>query len=155
MSHVVSIKTKIIDLDALEAALARDFPQARLVRGQTTYNWFGTHVGDYPLPEGFSKEDLGKCEHAIVVDGVRYQIGLARARGDTSPGLSPLFDFFGSSSYHDGQKLKELFGDGLGRLVQSYGAAKVERMMRRKGYTSIRRTVQPDGRIRLRACAPA
>ena len=67
MSHVTVIAVELKDLDALKAvcaALGLEFRE-----NQTTYRWYGRHVGDFPIPEGLTKADLGRCDHAIAVKG--------------------------------------------------------------------------------------
>src|SRR5579871_5011910 len=94
MSHVVSIKTKLTDIEAVRrtcAELGLTFKE-----NQQKYNWWGSYMGDSPLPEGFKATDLGKCSHAIGVPGTKWEIGLAIAPGSTEPGYTMLFDYFGS-----------------------------------------------------------
>jgi hypothetical protein len=62
MSHVAIIDLAIDDLDSLRRACSR--LGLELVQ-QDTYRWFGYSVGDYPLPEGFTKDNLGRCQYAI------------------------------------------------------------------------------------------
>lgn len=63
VSHVATIEIEITNLSDLKAACA----EMGLVfeEGQDRYEWFGKHVGDFALPEGFAESDLGRCEHAI------------------------------------------------------------------------------------------
>src|SRR5690242_4399839 len=112
MSHVALIDIEVHDLDALQAVA--EMLGMELRRDQKTYHWFGKHVGDYPLPAGFTKEDLGKCDAALVVkpDTKRtwtqnvalngkdvgpqfqpYEIGVAKAK-DGRPGYVLLWDFW-------------------------------------------------------------
>ena len=65
MSHITTIELDIKDLDALKVAAEKLGLEFR--RGQETYKWFGRSVGDSPLPAGFRKQDLGKCEHALRI----------------------------------------------------------------------------------------
>jgi hypothetical protein len=116
MSHVESIKTKITNLEALKDAV-KDMG-AIWREGKTTYQWYGRHVGDYPLPEGMTAEDLGKCTHAITLPGTKYEIGVVQT-GPTEFRL--LYDFYGNGHKgHDGQNLKRHFGDGCSKLVDYY-----------------------------------
>ena len=113
MSHVARIDMEIKDLTALKAAaklLGMEF-----LEGQTTYRWYGRHVGDYSLPEGFKASDLGKCEHAIGIpnDKKAYEIGVVKRR-DGKEGYTLLWDFW-AGGYgleakvgKDGNKLKEI-----------------------------------------------
>jgi len=62
MSHVAMIDLTIDDLQSLRRAAERC--GLELVE-QDTYEWYGYSVGDYPLPAGFTKEELGRCQYAI------------------------------------------------------------------------------------------
>ena len=118
MSHIVTISTVITNLAALKAA-ALDLG-AVWNEGKTTYNWFGRSVGDYPLPKGMTAAMLGKCEHAISLPGVNYEIGVVKLPDST---YTLAFDFYGSGlngNPNDGKKLKEHFGDKLGKLTDYY-----------------------------------
>lgn len=137
MSHVTTIKTEIRDLDALRAAcseLGLDFMQ-----GQRTYRWYGRVMGDYPLPDGITPEQLGHCEHAIRVPGAGYEIGVVK----TARGYTLMFDFWGP-----GAAIVKTLGQGLGQLVQMYGVEKTLREAQRAGLRAVRQT-QADGSIRL------
>lgn len=143
MSHVVSISIQIHDLDALEAAVKE--LNATLIRNQKTYAWYGRHVGDFPLPNGFTKDMLGKCEHAIRLNGHKsndYEIGVAK--NPTGQGYTLLYDFWGP-----GQKLKTALGDGLGKLVQLYGVHTAEKHARLKGISTTRHKM-PNGNIQVK-----
>src|SRR4051794_20933775 len=70
MSHLADIDIIIKDITALEKAVEELGAEFR--RGQTRYEWFGESIGDYPLPEGMTKVDLGKCTHAIHLPGCHY-----------------------------------------------------------------------------------
>jgi len=90
MSHVTIIKTEFKDLEAIKETckvLGMEFRE-----NQKTYKWYGTHVGDYALPQGFTKADLGKCDHAVAVKGNKgaYEMGLVK-QGDH---YVPMFDFW-------------------------------------------------------------
>lgn len=142
MSHVVTIETQILDLAALRKAaeeLGLEF-----VEGQRTYRWYQRHVGDYPLPAGFTEADLGKCQHAIRVKGdpKAYEVGVVR-RKDGAPGFQLIYDFYGSC----GKALEAVAGKGLTKLRQEYAAQVVIRQM--GGKHKIKRTTQADGSIRL------
>ena len=77
MSHVTTIDPKEhYEIPALKKMCENQ--GWAWMEGQQTYKWFGTHVGDYPLPTGFTKEDMGKCDHAIRVPGARYEIGVVQ-----------------------------------------------------------------------------
>jgi hypothetical protein len=138
MSHITTIKTEIRDLDALKSACAEC--GAVFVEGQTSYNWFGSSVGDYPLPEGITTDQLGKCSHAINVPGVEYEIGVVKKPNGH---YTLAYDFWGP-----GQGLLQKFGESCRHLVQLYAVHKTIREARKKGYTAQRQQLK-DGSIKL------
>lgn len=109
-------------------------------QGQTSYAWWGSSVVDYPLPEGFTTQDLGHCDHAIGVPGAGYEIGLARAK-DGKGGWVMLFDFYGQ-----GQPILKAIGDAncteekpnANKFLQTYGVIKAELSARKLGYSTTR-----------------
>ena len=146
MSHIVSIATVLKDLDAVKATcleLGLTFKQ-----DQHTYQWWGTSVGDYPLPTGFTKQDLGKCDHAIGIPGTTWEVGVVRRRkadGTLDEGYTLLFDFYG----HQGQPiLTALGGQTADKFVQLYAVNKATLEARKRGHCVVRQ-VQPNGAIRL------
>lgn len=157
MSHIVSIKTQLLDLTAIEAAAKAC--GCELVRGQTTYQWWGRSVGDYPLPQGFKAKDLGKCEHAIKVPGTTWEVGVVRARnadGSNAPGYTLLCDFFGPDGAPIAKALGGTFRDGwpyaesmtFHRFLQEYGVAKATAEAKRLGY-SVTRQAGANGAVNL------
>lgn len=143
MSHVVTVETEIRNLEALRKAAADCGMEWR--EGQTTHRWYGRHVGDYPLPTGFARGDLGHCLHAISVPGDRsaYEIGVV-ARKDGKPGYTLLFDFWGAP----GRKLQAAAGHRCQKLLQHYGARVVRSTL--KATQRVRQEVLANGTIRLR-----
>lgn len=137
MSHVEKVKTVLSDIEAVKAACTRLGVEFR--ENQKTYEYFGRHVGDYPLPEGFSANDLGKCEHAVHVPGTNYEIGLAK--NPAGKGYTALYDFYGSSTRHDGQNLLKKFGHGLTKFVDAYSVEALKRQARAKGYLTSEKTL--------------
>lgn len=166
MSHVATVDVEITNLDDLDAACKRI--GLELVRGQTEYRWYGAHVGDYPLPDGFSVDDLGKCEHAIrvpldspfyllspsvvgnvVISEIPYEIGVVRRR-DGKPGFQLLWDF-----YRGGVGLNEFVGgpksnhDGkMPKLKQSYAFAAASRVAKQRGFRVLEQQL-PNGSVRM------
>ena len=122
MSHVNAIDLEIKDLGALKAACERLGYEWK--EGQTTYRWFGRWVGDYPMPEGFKVEDLGKCNHAISVPGASYEIGVVTRNGKTTL----LWDFWQSGG------LEKVVGKGGGKLKQAYSVEVTKRTAHKAGY---------------------
>lgn len=142
MSHVVSIRCKIKDLDALEKAaksLGLDFVK------QATYRWWGHSVGDYPLPAGFTTKDLGKCEYAIKIpkNNHAYEVGVVPSK-TTAGEYELLFDF-----YAGGQGLMAKIGKDASLLTQQY---KIETARKNLpvGF-SIESTILPNGDVVLDA----
>ena len=126
MSHVEEIVLDINDLDCLKEA-ATHFGM-ELVE-QKTYKWFGRSVGDYPIPEGFTASDLGKCDYALRIPGnsKAYEVGVV-ARKDGKPGYKLLWDF-----WQGGYGLREKIGEKGKKLKQEYGVALAIKHQRRKG----------------------
>ena len=143
MSHVAKIEVEIKDLEALAAAAKR--LGGELVE-QKHYAWYGTSVGDYPLPEGFTAADLGKCEQAIRFPGAKYEIGVVKRR-DGRPGYTLLWDF-----WQGGYGLTKAIGDKGERLSQAYGVEAATRAARRQGYT-VTEQQQADGSVVLKVRA--
>jgi hypothetical protein len=150
MSHVARIDLVITDLDALKKA-AEELGGV-FHHGRTTYQWFGKHVGDYPLPAGIRKEDLGNCEHVISAPGVGYEIGVKQMPDGT---FTLLFDFYGEGVGLQKRFCKELprkadawdrpvpavYGIGLEKLKAQYCAFAATNVLRRQGKLVTRRMV--------------
>lgn len=145
MSHVTKCDLQIKDLGAL--AKAAEAIGMKLVEGQKTFKWFGQHVGDYPLPTGFTKEDMGHCDHALVVVGANkntYSAGVVRNR-DGTPGYSLMFDFWAG-----GHGLMETLGQNANHMRSSYAEAVAMSKLRAMG-RRVSRTVTSSGKVVLRA----
>lgn len=130
MSHVVSIKTELTDLEAVKAACR----ELGLIfkPGQTTFKWWGRSEGDYPIPAGMRKADLGQCDHAIGVPGTEWEIGLVR---QANGAYKLAFDFYG----HRGQPILDaLGGQEAGRFLQAYGVNKTIMTARKLGHNAVR-----------------
>lgn len=114
MSHVAMIKLRIKNLEALAKACEKIGLKLKL--GKKTYRWYGQHVGDYPLPKGFTKDEMGKCDHCISVVGNNqaYEIGVCKAR-DGSDGYILLWDFWSG-----GYGLEKAVGKDCQNLVTEY-----------------------------------
>jgi hypothetical protein len=143
MSHVATVDLEIKDLDALDGACKR--LGLELVRGQQTYRWWGRHVGDYPVPAGFTKEDLGRCEHAIRIpnDQSAYEIGIVRRR-DGKPGYALMWDFFAG-----GMGMQKHVGEGCAKLKQAYALSIATRTAQRNGFR-VTEQQGPNGTVVLR-----
>lgn len=138
MSHVTTIKTEISDLEALKSACKE--LNVEFVEYKNTYCWYGTHIGDYPIPEGLTKELLGKCDHVIKVPGVKYEVGIVRQPNGK---FTLAYDFWGP-----GQGLLKKFGDNCGKLMQLYAVHKATKEARKRGH-SVKRKNQANGTIKL------
>lgn len=127
MSHVVDMKIEIRDMQALEKACSR--LGLELVKNQKTYKWFGRSVGDYPVPEGFTADELGKCDHAIRVKGNAgaYEVGVVKRKD--GPGYQLIWDF-----WQGGYGLQEKIGADGGLLKQHYAAQVAKKQLLREGY---------------------
>ena len=121
MSHISKIELVIKDLEALKAACKRMGFEFR--EGQKTYQWYGRWVGDSPLPEGITEEELGKCDHAIHVPGAKYEIGIVR-KGKS---YILLYD-----SWIKGGLTKHVGKDAC-KLKQIYAVEKIRLEARKKG----------------------
>lgn len=122
MSHVAKIEMEIRDLDCLKAACNE--LGLHFVVGKRSYAWFGRFVGDHPLPEGFTAQDLGRCDHAISVPGATYQIGVVQRNGR----YHLLWDYYRQGG------LEQVLGKGACRLKQAYSVERVRREARTRGY---------------------
>jgi len=145
MSHVATIELEIRDLACLiEAAKECGL---EFLENQQSYRWYGVSVGDYPLPTGFRKSDLGKCDHALRVkngNGSTYEIGVC-ARRDGKPGFTLLWDF-----WQGGYGLQAAVGTDGNKLKDAYAAAVATKELKRKGYR-VQRTKNEAGKIILTA----
>lgn len=145
MSHVAKIELEIKDLDALKKAAS--MLGLEFVEGQTTYHWYGHHVGDYPLPTGFKASDLGKCEHAMRIPNKKsaYEIGVVK-RKDGKPGYTLLWDF-----WQNGYGLKEKVGEDGNKLKQAYAEAVATKSLQKKGFKINRQVNKETGKVVLTA----
>jgi len=122
MSHVSKIELEIQSLEDLKSACKR--LGFSFMENQQTYQWYGRFIGDSPMPEGFTKDDLGKCDHAIKVPECAYEIGIVK-RGSK---YLLLWD-----SWHTGG-LAQKIGGNAGVLKQAYTIERIKREARRKKY---------------------
>jgi hypothetical protein len=114
MSKVVAIQFLIQDLHALSRACAR--LGLEFIRDQHQYRWYGNRGQNEAVPEGFTREELGTCEHVIRVpnNAQAYEIGVVTRR-DGLPGYMLLWD-----SYNGGFGLTNYVGEGAQKLLQAY-----------------------------------
>lgn len=144
MSHVVAIDLKITDLVAL--AKAADECGCELVKDVRTYKWFGRHVGDYPMPKGFTYDQLGKCDHVIRVRGAKrntYEIGVVKMPDGS---YTCLFDFFEGGYGLMDRVSNDTKRQGIGKLLQRYTAEVTRRQLRKQGFRVVER-VNKNGQL--------
>lgn len=140
MSHVTEIKIVIDDIPALKEA-CRELG-CTFVEGAQEYAWYGTSVGDTPLPDGFTADMLGKCQHKIQVPGAGYEIGVVR--NPKGRGFVLLFDYWGPGY----PILEKLGGEQLPKLKQAYGVARAMAVAKRRGL-SVRKVISSTGAVTL------
>jgi hypothetical protein len=140
-SHVATIKLEVRDLDSLEAACKTLGVELR--RGQNTYRWYGLSVGDTPLPEGLTEQDLGKCDHAIALpnNSKAYEIGVLQ-RDDH---YVLLCDFWSG-----GYGMEAAVGPQANWLCDEYSAEYATRIYQQDGFF-VTRTRNEQGEIILEA----
>ena len=111
MSHIAKIELLVKDINVLKKAVKTFGAE---VKQQNTYKWWNTYVGDYPLPDGFTIEDLGKCDYAISHPNCQWEIGVVKNKNGI--GYTLMYDFYGFR----GRQLHNVFGTNLGLLKQRY-----------------------------------
>ena len=133
MSHTTTIKSNVVDLDALDAAV-------KSLGGQ-----FIRNVTEFTQYTG-----KGRCDHVIRLPSVRYEVGVARNAEQNKYDL--LYDPYGfaESTQHDGHKLERRFGKGLSTLTQHYNVERTARLCQQHG-KQVRRVTQPNGTISIYA----
>lgn len=143
MSHVSNLEIIIKDLEALRKAAAEcglEFMPA------ATYKWYGQFVGDYPLPEGFTPEELGHCEYKMSIPGDEeaYEVGVVPRKD--GQGYTLLYDFWGEC----GQALVEKIGGQDGdKLKQRYAVNAATFQAERQGFR-VQEFQATDGSVQLR-----
>ena len=137
MSHISKIELEIRDLESLKQACKKLGFQ--FMENQKHYTWYGKWVGNQPLPDGISEEDLGKCKHAIHVPAAVFEIGVVQR--DKSFIL--LWDSW------IGGGLQKHIGKDAGILRQAYAIASVKKESRRKGYRITEKRMKKGVRLSL------
>jgi len=149
MSHVVTMKVRVTDLDCLERAADR--LGLELVRGQKTYRWFGKWVNDYHAEDaayrdGVDPSQYGKCDHVLRVRGVSgaYEVGLV---DDGEGGFRVIYDF-----YNGGFGLMGHIGDGekdCNKLMREYSKQVAIDQLEEQGFVFDSEEVSEDGSVEL------
>lgn len=125
MSHVDTYQCAFTNLDVLTAAVKQ---VGGRIRQSEQFVWYGRHVGDHPLPKGYTVADMGKCKYAIHFDGVRYEIGVVPSK--TTPGTWDLIaDFFGPG---------RVLPDKIKQIKVEYAVQAALAWAKAKGYRNVR-----------------
>lgn len=132
MSHVKTSDVIVKDLDCLREAVKK-FPKLSFVEGQKKFTWYGEWVNDYDnanaaYKHGISTEDYGKCDHAIRMEGVAYEIGLMKRKD--GEGYSVVWDFYGC-----GRRIDEYIGHDGEKLMTEYNRLYIEKFAMENGFT--------------------
>jgi hypothetical protein len=140
MSHVDTHHLDIKDLSLMPAvaeALGGTYEEC------STYRWWGRHVGDHPLPEGMTADDMGKCVGKISFPDCEWDVGIVPSR--TKPGeYDAIFDFYGGA----GHRLQQKVGVQCEKIKQQYGLMAARAMFARRGIKCTE-TRLADGTLRL------
>jgi hypothetical protein len=161
MSHVIeqepdNADQAIRDLFVLKKACERCGLEFR--EGQTTFhNWATDHgklVGDWPLPEGRTSEDVGKCTHAIGIPVnqqagagayANYEIGVVESQ--KFPGTySLMYDFWGGT-------LEGKVGKRCENLLMYYQVEAAKLAAQESGHEWVEESL-PDGTVFGKAIVP-
>lgn len=131
MSHLITSKSLIKDIDCLRAA-AKTFG-AELVKSKKFNSYNGNN---------------NPCEYYIQLPNTSYQVGVVA----TPEGFTLQHDPYGSMNdrTHDGPKLVKAFGEGLSLLTNAYNEQTIIKTAKQHGFT-ITRKVLPNGDIALKA----
>ena len=125
MSHVDAYQCEFTNLDILRAAVKQIGGE---MRQSEKYKWFGSHVGDHPLPDGYTASDMGKCKHAISFKGITYEIGVVPSK--TKPGCWDLLaDFWGPGAQLP-EKVRQIKVEYAAQAALLWAAA--------RGYSNVR-----------------
>lgn len=119
MSHVAMQETKpgepmFKDMEALK--MACDMLGLE-IEHKKTYTWWGSHVGDYPVPAGVDKKELGRnAEFVIKLNAEKrakypsaYEVGMI-ADPNNAGCYVPIYDFYGGGKGIDETIGNPLFG---------------------------------------------
>jgi|GEM_PF-309157 hypothetical protein len=125
MSHVAVVQVEIKDLEALKAACADLQLQYR--ENQKTCKRHQLVYGT--VPEGWTKEEMGTCDHAIATgQNGAYEVGICRRR-DGKPGYVLMYD-----DYAGGYGLMARIGEGAKKLIDRYAVNVAKRQAHKLGY---------------------
>ena len=137
MSHISKMELEITSLVDLKQACKR--LGLTFIDNQKNYQWYGTWVGDAPLPEGITTEELGHCTHAIKVPECLYEIGVVKKGSQ----YILLWDSWSSGG------LEKKIGKDAGILKQAYSVERIKREAMLKRYRFSEQKVEKGIRIVL------
>ncbi|SLM30863.1 conserved hypothetical protein [Desulfamplus magnetovallimortis] len=120
MSHIAKIELEVTDIESLSKACQR--MGLTLVQGKTSYKWY---YGD------------NKCDHAIIIPGADYEIGLVLKDGKYEL----------ETDFYD-QGIRVAIGQNGGLLKQRYAVERTKAEAIRKGYRVIEKQTENNA-IRL------
>lgn len=131
------MELEIDDLSVLDEA-AKELG-GQLIRNQTTYKWYGKYMNDWPLPEGTTIEDLGKCDHALKFKNATYEVGVVKRKNGK---FELRWDFWSSGGLNNivgrkGEKLKDAYTEK--RLTKEF----------KKKNLKFTKTIKENGAIQL------
>lgn len=89
MSHVEKMELIAKSLSAIDKTAQEH--GGELIKADR-YNWYGRHVGDYPIPKGFTRADMGKCDYKIRFPGIQYEVGVVK--NPDGEGYVLMYDFY-------------------------------------------------------------
>ena len=137
MSHIAKIELEIRDLQSLKDACKK--LGFHFMENQKHYRWYGKWVGNQPLPDGISEDDLGKCNHAIHIPAAVFEIGIVKKENS--------YQLIWYSWIGGG--LQKAIGKDAGVLKQTYAIESVKRAARKKGYRLIEKRMKKGVRLSL------
>jgi hypothetical protein len=146
MSHVAEVKCEIRDLNALGSACAALNLTLDLTKRR--FKWYGRHVGDHPLPEGFQKHEMGTADVGVISDpqsGKAYEVGVCKRR-DGKEGYCLMYDAWQQQGPGG---IEHKIGTGAQRLVQHYAEQTVRAQASRQGYMMGPTEKMDDGSLRV------
>ena len=96
---------------------------------QDTYRWYGRYVGDWPLPEGYTEEDLGHCTYAMGLpnNDEAYEVGVVERKD--GKGWDMCWDF-----YQKGYGLQDAIGEDGTNLKTGYTKTLTINEARKNGF---------------------
>lgn len=124
MSHTAIIAAEIKSMESLRKACKK--LGYKFVKDQKSYRWFRKFMGDYPLPDGMTVNDLGKCEHAIKIPGANYEIGVIKDPMNKD-NYKLIWDFWDHS-------LPQIVGQNAWKLTQAYTIEQAKHSARLNGH---------------------